>query len=250
MPGTFGQLGKAPAVHDPRSLRLADYTAAVPKPPPEVHRSHREFPWGMLGNDRIGCCTCSAAGHMIEGWQMEAGAPVSQIADRDVIQAYSAVSGYDPTTGTNDNGAQELDVLKLWRSTGIASHKIAAWVDFDWRNATQIKQAIYLFGAAYVGIGLPVTAQAQTGGGVWDVPPGGLTGEGAPWSWGGHAVPVVSYDSQRLAVITWGAVQLMTWRFLGSYGDEAHAVLSQDMLRGGKSNGLNVQQLNADLAAL
>ena len=60
-----------------------------------------------------------------------------------------------------------------------------------------------------------------------------------------------TYDSQRVAVITWGAVQLASWRFLGTYMDEAWAVLSSDMLAGGKSpQGLNIQQLQADLAAL
>lgn len=250
MPGTFGKLGKAPAVHDPRTLRLADYTAAVSRPPREVHRSHREYQWPMFANDRLGDCTCAAAAHMIEGWALETSRAPAAIKDDQVIAAYSAVSGYDPLSGANDGGAVMLDVLRYWRTSGIAGDRISAYVTVDQHNALHVKQAIYLFDSLYIGVALPISAQGQTGG-VWDVPVGGPVGNGAPGSWGGHAIPVVSYDSQRLAVITWGAVQVMTWRFFGTYCDEAYAVLSNDMLMGGKSpQGLNVGQLNADLAAL
>jgi hypothetical protein len=77
----------------------------------------------------------------------------------------------------------------------------------------------------YIGLALPISAQNQD---VWAVPPGGSAGEGSPGSWGGHAVPIVAYDSRGLTVITWGATKRMTWQFLDTYCDEAYALLSQD----------------------
>ena len=53
-----------------------------------------------------------------------------------------------------------------------------------------IATAIWLFGGAYIGVELPVTAQKQD---VWDVPANpGPNDE--PGSWGGHAVYLVGYD--------------------------------------------------------
>lgn len=204
----------------------------------------------MFANDRIGDCTTVAAAHMIEGWALENKKPAPAITDDAVIAAYSAISGYVPATGANDNGAVELDVLRYWHQTGISGDRIAAYASVDPSNARLVKQAIWLFGGAYVGLALPITAQAQVDG-IWDTPASGLTGDGLPGSWGGHAVCAVSYDSDRIALITWGKVQLCTWRFWGAYVDECWAVLSPDMLANGLSpQGFNVRQLQADLAAI
>ncbi|MCA1682782.1 MAG: hypothetical protein LC685_02110 [Actinobacteria bacterium] len=242
------KLGRLPTVHDPRTLRFAAYTTKVPKPPAEVHRSHNEFAWPMFDNDRIGDCTIAAAAHMLEGWAFATGAKKPTITQSQVVTAYTAVSGYNPKTGANDNGAVELDVLRYWHRTGIAGRKIGAFASVDPRNANEIRQSVWLFGGVYLGIALPTSAQTQK---IWDTPATGLQGDGAPGSWGGHAVPVVSYDANRLAVITWGAVQLMTWRFFGAYVDEAYAILSTDLLKGGKSpEGFSLSQLQSDLSAL
>jgi hypothetical protein len=86
----------------------------------------------------------------------------------------------------------------------------------------------------------------------WSVPPGGPTGDGKPGSWGGHAVPVVAYDTRGLTVVTWGALQVMTWSFWDTYCDEGYAIISKDYLTKKKDTpeGFNMQQLQADLADL
>lgn len=43
-------------------------------------------------------------------------------------------------------------------------------------------------------------------------------------------MPVVAYDSRSLTVVTWGALQTMTWGFWAAYCDEAYAILSPDYL--------------------
>jgi len=86
----------------------------------------------------------------------------------------------------------------------------------------------------------------------WSVPPGGATGDGKPGSWGGHAVPVVAYDARGLTVVTWGALQTMTWTFWEAYCEEAYAIISNDYLTAQKETpaGFNLAQLQEDLKDL
>ncbi|HWZ75935.1 MAG TPA: hypothetical protein VNX87_05325, partial [Candidatus Sulfotelmatobacter sp.] len=71
-------------------------------------------------------------------------------------------------------------------------------------------------------------------------------------SWGGHAIPVVAYDSRGVTCVTWGALQSMTWSFWEAYCEEAYAILSNDYLTKKKQTpqGFNLQQLQADLQDL
>ena len=244
------KLGKLAARHDPRTLTLPAYVTLKLTPPDQYEWGKKVTNWPMYKNDTVGDCTCAAAGHMIESWTADAQGKAMVLGNAPILKAYEDLSGYDPSTGRNDNGAVELDVLKYWRSTGIGSHKIAAFVSVEPGNHLSIKQAAYLFGGCYIGLALPVSAQQQD---VWTVPPGGALGPGAPGSWGGHAVNVVAYDVQTLTVITWGAKKRMTWTFWDAYCDEAYGILTQDFInkaKGTAPQGFEFAQLEKDLAAL
>jgi hypothetical protein len=238
------KLGKTAPKHDPRTLRLADYlhSTTLPVPPGVKEYASKVATWPMMMNDTIGDCTCAAAGHMIEQWTTYASQAFVP-TDEQIVAAYSAVSGYDPATGDNDNGAALTDVLKLWRTKGIAGHKIMAYASLEPTNHSQVEDSLYLFGNVYIGLALPLSVQGQK---VWSVPASGPEGDAAPGSWGGHAVPVVAYDHRGLTVVTWGALQTMTWYFFETYCDEAYAVLSQDWIE--KTNHLSPSQF--DLNAL
>ena len=249
------KLGKSPARHDPRTLLLASYiTAALPTPPASLDLTQKVgASWGMMDNDQIGDCTCAAAGHLLMEWTANAGKKMFTPTDKQIVAAYSAITGYNPVTGANDNGANEIDVLNYWRQTGIAAHKIGAFVATEPSNHTHIMDSVYIFEGCYIGLALPISAQAQTQNHQpWSVPPGGPTGDGKPGSWGGHAVPVVAYDVRGLTVVTWGALQVMTWTFWDAYCDEAYAIISSDYLNGKKQapQGFSLAQLQADLADL
>ena len=248
------KLGKSVARHDPRALLLASYlTPALPVPPASFDLTSKITAWGMMDNDQIGDCTCAAAGHLIMEWTANAKGKMVTPTDKQIVAAYSAITGYNPTTGANDNGANETDVLNYWRQTGIASHKIGAYMSLEPSNHSHIMDSVYIFGGCYIGVQLPISAQAQTQNHQpWSVPPGGTTGDGKPGSWGGHAIPVMAYDSRGVTVVTWGALQIMTWSFWETYCDEAYAILSTDYLSGKKTTpqGFNLTQLQADLADL
>jgi hypothetical protein len=246
-------LGKQRARHDPRTLQLADYLDSTTLPPAPPSRDWgTKIPadgWGMMLNDTIGDCTCAAAAHLVQDWTSNDGELVT-LSDDDVLAAYEAVSGYDPKTGANDNGAVEIDVLNYWRGTGVGGHKFDAYVALEPHNHEHVRDSINLFGGCYIGLSLPVSAQRQR---TWTVPPGGPTGPGSPGSWGGHAVVLVGYNPRRVTCITWGQEKQMTWGFLDAYCDEAYALLSvDDWLQGDRKapNGLDLGTLRADLAEI
>jgi hypothetical protein len=246
---TYG-LGKMAARHDPRTLLMANYLkpSNIAPPPASKDFQQKVKKWPMMLNDKLGDCTCACAGHMIEQWTTYASKEVIP-ADQAILQAYEAVSGYKPGHPKTDKGAVVLDVLNYWRKTGISKHQIMAYAAVEPKNHDQIKDAVVLFGNCYLGVQLPVSAQQQQ---VWSVPPGGPVGEGAPGSWGGHAIPVVAYDVRGLTVITWGAPKRLTWGFLDAYCDEAYAVLSHDFFNEKEisASGFDLATLKDDLAKI
>ena len=243
------KLGKLPPRYDKRTLMLGKYLdAQLPAPP---HACGREFKvgddFGMMLNDELGDCTCAAAGHMIQTWTANTDHMVTP-SDLDILEAYKAVGGYDPNDPSTDRGADELTVLKYWRTHGISRRKIAAFAALEPKNELHIRDSVFLFGGCYIGVALPLSAQGQD---VWVVPPYGIAGDGAPGTWGGHAVPVVGYGRRGLTVVTWGKLLRMSWNFWETYVDEAYAIVSQDYLaRGVNPNGFNLAELQSDLAAV
>jgi GNAT superfamily N-acetyltransferase len=239
------RLGKLPVRHDVRTLQLARYvdTAALPAPPATYDETAHVPEWPMYANDRIGDCTCAAAGHMIEAWTAAASGTAVEVSEAEVLAAFDRVKVVDPATG--EEGAVELDVLKDWRKTGVGGHRIGAFAAVPAHDHGLVRTASYLFGGVYIGIALPVTAQRQH---VWDWT-GSLTGPARPGSWGGHAVDVVRYDADTLTVVTWGSLTEMTWAFWDRYVDECYGLLSDDFLSQGKApNGFALADLKADLA--
>lgn len=239
--------GRLPVRHDERTLHFANYVRPDLVAPPVRSNWYGEIPsWPMMLNDRLGCCTCAAAGHMVEAWTRYGQGREAQVTDQQILTAYEAVSGYNPVTGANDNGANELDVLKYWRNRGISGHKIRAFMRVDPHNHRQLKQAIALFGGVYAGFNVPQSAEDQFAAGQnWHVV------AGSPII-GAHAVPILGYDPANYFAVTWGRLQPLTGHFLDSYFDESYALVTDDFLdrTGHDPQGLNLRQLLADLDAI
>lgn len=242
------RLGLLAPANDPRNLLLAAYVSppALPAPPAHLYLSKPVATWPMYLNDQLGDCAIADPAHAILMRSALAGAPYMP-TDAQVLAAYQAVSGYQPGHPDTDVGCNMNAVMNYWRHTGIASHAIAGYAAVNPADNTMVKQALWLFGAVHLGLALPLSAQAQVGQ-VWKV---GGTGR-APGSWGGHAVPVVDYDSQHLVVVTWGQRQLMTWGFLHRYCQEAYVTLEPDWIAGATAKaptGFDYRTLAADLAS-
>lgn len=259
---TPGLLGKLAPRHDARTLKLSTYVDAARLPPAPAHIDwSRAVPaWGMLANDRVGCCTCAAAAHAIMCWSDNANVAVAPdarplvLTDDDVLAAYAGITGYRPDDPSTDQGAVELDVLNYWRRVGIGGHKLGAFVALELRNHAHVKLAVDLLGGCYIGLAMPAAWQSMD---TWSVPREGAVehtrfGDARPGSWGGHAVNVVGYDAGTLTVVTWGQLQKLTWNAWDVFCDEAWGLLAPEWigLNGRSPVGLDLAALNRDLASL
>ena len=243
------KLGKLDPREGTLSLHLSNYLTSSISYPINLERNTELSNWTMMGNDTIGDCTCAAGGHAIMSWTADSKDLVTPPLV-SIVNAYVAVSGYNPSTGQNDNGAACTTVLDYWKDTGIDGHKIVGYTYVNIHNGVELKTAIYIFGLLYIGIQLPLGLQSQINGDSWTVPYNAdLTqGEWAPGSWGGHCVIVVGYNEHGVDVISWGKRYTMLWGFWKAYIEEAYAIISPDFLSNGRAiNGLNLVQLESDL---
>jgi len=237
------KLGKLPPKKDPRTLMLARYLpdTALPIVPGEVDWAQSNWvpKFGMFANDVYGDCTCASLAHAIQSWNGNVNKSVT-LKDADVLKAYSAISGFNPSDPSTDRGAYCIDALNYLRKTGIGGHKCAAYAKIVTTHHAMLRATMWLFGGAYIGA---VLYDDIWGAPVWDAPkPSAVIA-------GGHAMFVVRYSKNQLAVVTWGGLQPVTWRWLDRCCDEAYAVLSEDALdaAGRSVAGFDVAALRNDL---
>lgn len=220
-------LGKKPPLLGVDHPKLANFAKrALPPPPPTVDR-YTGVRFQMFCNDTIGDCTVAAIANTIVQRTTLAQGVAVVMPDATAIQIYSHITGYDPAKPETDQGAVETDVLNWFAKEGFSlraqSLEIGTWAALD-GTPDQVKQCVNLFGSAYIGLALPLSAQYQP---VWDAPVTSvLAGDFVPGSWGGHAVAIVGYDSAHAYIATWGGLQAVTWAFLRVYMDESYAVFS------------------------
>ena len=119
----------------------------------------------------------------------------------------------------------------------------------DPSNLAECRIAIDEFVDLQIGIALPLTAQGQT---EWTVVGNGRTGRSAPGSWGGHGIPYREYDADTFKCVTWGQELLLTAPFHQAYAQEAHVVVTREMLskQGIGPSGVAWDELIADIRAL
>jgi hypothetical protein len=247
-----GRLGKkAGAVHDPRSLTVTDFVK-LPSPPSRS-TTGTGATIRLFANDRCGDCTAASMGHGIAVHENSARQRESALSDSDVLAVYAAVSGFDISTGNNDNGAYLIDVLRYMRTRGMgrqkdgSAHTITAYAKVDHSDLEEVKAAAWLFGGLYVGAGLPTSAEEE-----FDHARPWFDTEDAYGSWGGHAMWLPGYTSKYVTLTTWGNRQKATWDWFETYVDECWAVVSADFLeRTNKTpRGVDVNKLNDYLGAL
>jgi hypothetical protein len=208
--------------------------------------------WGVEGNDAWGDCTCAGVAHKRIGDVFVNQGVTLSVSTAQTLALYSAVTGFDPNAGPSgsnptDQGALCQDVLDFWRKNGFLGEKIIAFAKVDLSNIAEVKQAIAMFGQIYCGFNFPGSAMDQFNAGQpWDVVKGAQIE-------GGHCVTIGAYDAGGLECVTWGAVQRLTWAFLGKYFDEAWVIVTPDMVNaasGDDALGLTLFQLGQGFAAL
>lgn len=227
----FLHLGKLPAQPIRDAIPFADAKAAFLKaggtlpPVPKMFGHSGDFAngptadggWGMLGNGPCddgsinpdwaayqGAGDCAWAGPAHEEMEAakNAGRPVPKFTCLNVLQQYSAYSGYDLETGANDNGSAVADVIAWRQDKGLEDadgnvYKIGQSFNLTPGDMQQLWEAAYLLEC--VGIGINVQ-QAQMD----------QFQAGKPWAYvagspveGGHYIPIVG----KLRLITWATKQ-------------------------------------------
>ncbi|MBB3174866.1 hypothetical protein FHR90_002713 [Endobacter medicaginis] len=253
MPPARGRLGRRAPPPGTPAPRLARYLRAAPPPAPARLDRATGIGWRMFCNDRLGCCTIAAlANAIVQRTQLGGGTPLV-MDDATVEHCYGIVGGYVPGRPETDAGAVETDVLGWFAREGVRLRpqgvECGVWARLAAGDREAIRQAVQLFGSAYLGLDLPRRAQTQT---VWE-PVAGDDALDRPGSWGGHAVLVAGYDEAEVSLITWGGVQKASWAFLDRYCDEAYAVFAPGEWlgpRGTSPGDLDFATLAGDLRAL
>lgn len=244
------ELGKLAPKHNAKSLPFGKYlTGELPAPASKVYREYKTPPEAiqMYGNDQYGDCTCAGAANLLILDTCHTGMVVIPTLD-EVLDLYSAVSGFDRVTGANDNGAAMTDVLEQLRTNGLSGHKILAWAKIDHTNALHRQIAVDLFGATYVGVQLPESAQDQFNANQsWEVVEGDKIE-------GGHAIIHPGYGSEGGDYVTWAKWdQKASGEWESSYIDEEYVIITQDWINQATQKtpgGIELSTLQADIALL
>lgn len=226
--------------------------------------------WGMLANgpdstagqgpnyEGCGDCTCAGAGHVVDQAAVYAQGDAAPVTSIEALAAYEAISGYNPVTGRNDNGAELQQVLQWWAKnpSAFAGYTPSGYAEIDVTNLPLVKTCIAEMGSLYSGFAVPAIFETQFDNGQpWDVP----TGRSGSQIVGGHCVPLVGYDANYLYVITWGAVQPVTYAAFAKYwgsgsegqGEAWVVVLPQSVETSGATfEGLDTTDANAQFQAL
>lgn len=202
--------------------------------------------WGMLENDRLGCCAEAAALHLEMQWAAEAKKKIS-VTDQTVVDVYSAVTGYNPDDPDSDQGTDVHDLFAYWKGNSLIGDDgspIVAYAGLTPADPAELAVALSQFTTVFLGIVVPDFAQDQfAAGGPWQPEPG------RHQIVGGHAIPAVGASSADLFdIVTWGQKISMTSTFYQAYNTVAVVALTHDMFNGNTDiEGIDFAKLQAEL---
>src|SRR5438552_3345117 len=149
------KLGKKPARHDARVFKLADFVdkSILPTPPATFGQpgviSNAKGGWGMLANDKWGCCALASAAHATRYWNRLAGRHI-EFTDANVIADYKAVNHIKVLDDQTDQGTNMGDLADYRRKVGIvdaagARHKVGAYLALAPGDLYELAIAIFVF---------------------------------------------------------------------------------------------------------
>jgi len=216
----------------------------------------------MALNDQVGDCTMADQVHSVTSLQFYGQAKTIVVPDSETLKGYSAVSGYDPRTGKNDNGATLQDAFDYARKTGFVvggvAYKTEAFAQLDAIDSRGsvdwdlIKVCMDAFGGASIGMVFPDFAMDQFDNNqVWDYNPRKRYREE-----GGHDVRLVGFGmdgtTPYLDCETWAQKHRMTIPFAEKFIEEYWVHGERDWQRpdGTVPNGIDADSALAQFSAL
>lgn len=170
--------------------------------------------FGSYGNDELNDCSLSAAADIVQFWR---GAQ-QPLRSRSLLIQYAALSP------AND-GVSSAATFSTWEKQGILGNKISG-VQPVKRNIRAVKRAIAQVSVLYAVVNLP-TSNGQISTVLEPYVPSEIP-SGAPdypWTIGNtgsgplleHAVDIAGYGPHYVYLISWGAVQPVTWAWFLKY---------------------------------
>ena len=242
------KLGKAPALFDKRTLKLK--TILKPKLPAPPKTYDADAILGVVDrrmylNDTYGDCVVAGSAHAINRFEMFESKSLPDIPDTDVEKQYFK------ETGGTDDGLVLLTHLNRWREAGLnfggKVYQIHAFASVNWKNHTEVMQAISLLNGVYLGMLVPAYFMAgfENGKRTFDVQCRNGKIEG------GHCIYSPAYIKQSNTigpvVVTWGERVQFTWKFWDKYVDECFALVDEKDSWLDSASPLNVPLLESYL---
>jgi hypothetical protein len=259
-----GAKPRNPQVYIPRLETFIQDAAALPSAAGVVDRQSKVSSFPMYANDTVGDCTCAGFGHLVAMLTAFSGQVLggAMFTDTEILKMYSAITGYNPATGANDNGAELYQVCQYMMSTGLTDtsgkvHKIAGYADIaSFNNLGYLKQVLNAFGAVYLGVSVGDADQQSFS----DGEPFTLPANGKQVGPNGidHCV-VLSLSAFGDAgvtddetIITWGAEEKINVPWAWTNIGEAIAVISTDWMEanGDTPAGQSMTQLIAEVKSI
>jgi hypothetical protein len=238
------RFGKNPPKNDYRTLHFGKYlTPQLGAPPtsynvltervfPKLHTTDLSELFPMDGNDFWGDCTIAALAHASTVYH-------GLLGTRKIMSEMDVLRFYSNLTGGVDSGASGLDALNYWRQHVESGEKVITFASISPQKHEHVKQAIRLFGGAFVGFQVQYWCQESFAAHEPWIP-SVLTTQG-------HAVYAVGYDEKGLSMLTWGSIQKGTWEWWDECVDEAYAILPPEAKQHGFAPGFDYAQLLLDL---
>jgi hypothetical protein len=240
------QFGKAPAIHDGRTLEFAAVCLEKDSLPEEYDfdeayaarffpgYKRKGIPTPKFGNIKSKNCVIAGRAHQTLRFELREQKRLIKIRTKDVLDEYhKEIREFFPDqdllnrTGGDDRPIRLLDSLKLWRKAGwkVAGRtcRIDAFTRINKRDRERIKRAIHMKIGVGLGFMLPDSARTQFDAREpWDVvrEAGERSKKGD-----GHYVYVSGYTKRGPVCVTWGRKQQISWAFVNKYCDEGYAII-------------------------
>ena len=252
--------GRRPEVAPGPSLKLSRYIKAMPPPPVNVDYTQGGTSLtaalsDIYANDQLGCCVIAWLYHHEALWTGNATGTAYHATRDQVIQTYSAVTGYVPGDPATDRGTDMTVAMNWICQNGYPNgSKPLGWLRVDGTNQQELMQAIWLFEGCGFGVGLPdawISNMPQASGFTWGI-------AGSADLNNGHAFLGAGYDATGVIIDTWGLIGKFTWAAVAQYatatsGGEIDLLLSPDMIAkatGKAPNGFDWAALVADFDSI
>ena len=255
MPFTQFRGGKLPPRRSLKVPALGDFLDKATAWPP-VPAAGWEFAvppgdWGMLGNDTVGDCAIAGIYHLLQGQSYNTDNPLHGTTDQ-ALALYSAVTGYNPSDPSSDQGTVLVSLLDYVVKNGVemldvtgktVTVEIVGYASLDISSVAQRRYGAFTFGGAFLGINCPEKCESDTDN--WNF------GPGLPLA-GGHCITQEGEGAAGGQTCSWGMIIPTSNSFYAAYLDEGYIVVAKSWLdaQGQSPTGLDLDGLVTAMKAV